>query len=79
MSSLDDILDRHAVPGSVCLGCCREVDPDLCWCGEEFKAHTMLMDPNHSPVPMGCVCHYDKQEPEEPEEVVLYDQNWEQL
>jgi hypothetical protein len=41
----------------ICPGCKGEIDPDWCWCGGHMDRHTM--GDGHSPVPMGCVCHYD--------------------
>jgi len=39
----------------VCPDCGREIDPEVCWCGETKAGH----DPfwfGHSFVPMGCDC-----------------------
>lgn len=45
-----------------CRGCGREIDPDVCWCGDEIDRHTGYE--GHSPVPLGCECSYDKREAE---------------
>lgn len=41
-----------------CPFCQREIDPDVCWCGDYLENHTF----EHSPVPMGCVCGYYTEE-----------------
>jgi hypothetical protein len=46
---------------SICDGCGREIDPDVCWCGDYIKDHDGIGQ-GHSPLPMGCVCHYYKEE-----------------
>lgn len=35
-----------------CEGCNQQVDENTCWCGDDMNSHT-----DHTPVPMGCVCH----------------------
>jgi len=37
---------------------CGEIllDPDVCWCGANFKQHTLWE--NHGFIPCGCVCGY---------------------
>ena len=47
----------------VCRGCGEEIDPDVCWCGDEMGKHTGYE--GHSPVPLGCECGYDKRETSE--------------
>lgn len=44
----------------VCLGCRREIDPEVCCCGAspEDPEHTCLLSYTHDFVPMGCVCGY---------------------
>jgi hypothetical protein len=44
---------------NVCTGCGHEVDPELCWCGDEIKKHNPMWD-GHNPVPLGCTCGYAK-------------------
>ena len=39
-----------------CQGCGKEIDPDVCWCGDELGKHTGYE--GHSPVPMGCECGF---------------------
>lgn len=40
-----------------CPGCHREIDPDVCGCGEYLdRRHPSAMNCGHSPIPMGCVC-----------------------
>lgn len=39
-----------------CQGCGKEIDPDVCWCGDEIDRHTGYE--GHSPVPMGCECGF---------------------
>lgn len=46
-----------------CRGCWKEIDSDVCWCGDEIDRHTGYE--GHSPVPMGCECGYDKRETSE--------------
>lgn len=41
-----------------CEACGNEIDPDLCWCGEEVEGHGWHN--NHNAVPIGCTCGYDK-------------------
>lgn len=43
-------------PLTTCAGCHNEVDDEICWCGDYIKNH----GGEHSPVPMGCECYYDK-------------------
>lgn len=43
---------------SVCTGCWNFVDPETCGCGEPAKGG---YHDNHSPIPMGCRCHYANQ------------------
>jgi hypothetical protein len=42
----------------ICPTCKHIIDPDVCWCGNETKNHTI--SDNHSPIPMGCICGYNK-------------------
>ena len=39
-----------------CPECGREIDPEICWCGDAIDSHNMWS--GHSPVPVGCVCGY---------------------
>ena len=41
-----------------CPECKEEIDPILCWCGDEIKRHGIYC--GHSPVPMGCTCGFGK-------------------
>lgn len=41
-----------------CPYCGNSVDVDVCWCGEEVKAHHE--GSGHNPVYMGCTCGYSK-------------------
>jgi hypothetical protein len=43
-----------------CPSCGNELDPDVCWCGDEIKMHNRYRC-GHNPVPLGCTCGYDKQ------------------
>lgn len=43
----------------VCHGCGNQIDPDVCWCGDEIKEHNPYRA-GHNPVPMGCTCGYQK-------------------
>jgi hypothetical protein len=72
---LDQIIDRHL--GNHCSHCSREVDAEVCWCGEFVSAHDYY-DPSHRPVPMGCACGYGPPDPVElaAEARILYDHNW---
>lgn len=42
----------------VCDFCGNEVDPELCWCGDNLEGHGQF--DGHSPVPWGCTCGYAK-------------------
>lgn len=37
-----------------CPSCKNEIQKDLCWCGDDIKAHGIGC--GHSPVPLGCEC-----------------------
>lgn len=39
-----------------CPSCKEIIDPETCSCGEPIPGHC----DNHSPVPQGCVCCYDR-------------------
>lgn len=39
----------------VCSGCNREIDIELCWCGQLNRTHPAYCD--HPITPMGCECH----------------------
>lgn len=38
-----------------CEGCGKEIDPEICWCGEYVEGHGYGAD-GHSAIPMGCDC-----------------------
>ncbi len=42
---------------AVCDGCHHLIDEEVCQCGALAKSHSILTDPPHSPVAMGCNCH----------------------
>ena len=42
---------------TVCPSCKQEIDEAVCWCGDAIAAHEPYWC-THSPVPMGCVCHF---------------------
>jgi hypothetical protein len=42
-----------------CPHCKEQIDPDWCWCGNHMDHHTQ--SDNHSPIPMGCTCYFDKE------------------
>lgn len=44
----------------ICLGCNHIIDWSCCHCGDPISSHSMWS--GHSPIPMGCVCGYDKAE-----------------
>jgi hypothetical protein len=47
-------------PGhAICPGCKCEIDPEVCCCGDYIDHHSY--HDNHSPVPMGCTCHYSNE------------------
>lgn len=46
-----------------CESCLNFIDPEVCWCGEAVGQHHM--GSGHSPIEMGCVCHYAQ--PPEPD------------
>lgn len=61
--------NEHAAPASenavcreVCLGCKREIDRDTCHCWSASDDHNQ--GSGHSPVPMGCACHLDRNDEE---------------
>jgi len=39
-----------------CPNCKREIDPEVCYCGEYVNDHGGVY--GHNPVPMGCGCPY---------------------
>lgn len=39
---------------TVCDGCGKEIDPDVCGCGDSIEHHSIMA--GHSPIPMGCDC-----------------------
>lgn len=39
-----------------CEGCGKEIDPEVCHCGDLIVDHTI--SDGHYPVPMGCICGY---------------------
>lgn len=41
----------------ICPGCSKEIDPDVCWCGDLIDNHGY---DGHFAVPMGCNCHRAK-------------------
>lgn len=45
----------------ICPSCKREIDEEVCWCGDYIKNH-YPPDCGHNPVPMGCECGYHKPE-----------------
>lgn len=51
-----DYIEQNLHPK--CKGCGKEIDSDICWCGDLISTHTI--DCGHSPVPMGCECYYVK-------------------
>ena len=42
----------------VCLGCNKEIDEDVCWCGQSTDEHSAY--DNHGFIPMGCECYMEK-------------------
>jgi hypothetical protein len=54
-------------PLSVCSGCKKEVDLDLCWCGNLYEDHGLGLE-EHRFVPMGCVCGVPKPSPDLPDD-----------
>lgn len=52
-AQLENVIGPH------CVHCGAEIDPDYCHCGERCDSHGRWSDP-HAPVPMGCICGYDK-------------------
>ena len=50
----------QSVQFEICSSCGREVDEEVCWCGDYMKDHGGYE--GHSPVPMGCVCGYASKE-----------------
>jgi hypothetical protein len=46
----------------VCPGCHNEIDPEVCWCGNEIERHSPQWD-GHNPVPLGCDCGRAKEKP----------------
>lgn len=43
----------------ICPVCGQEIDPDCCWCGDYMDNHDI--GSGHSPVPIGCVCGFHKE------------------
>jgi hypothetical protein len=39
-----------------CEGCNKEIDPEVCHCGDLMIDH--IAYEGHYPVPMGCICGY---------------------
>ena len=42
-----------------CPGCGNSIDPEVCWCGDYIKDHSISS--GHSPIPMGCDCGRPKE------------------
>lgn len=40
----------------VCMGCHREVDDAVCWCGDEIGGEYIGHSDDHQFVPVGCNC-----------------------
>jgi hypothetical protein len=49
-----------------CPECGEEIDSDYCWCGDPTTKHSIVS--GHTPVPMGCKCHYAYEEKEKKDE-----------
>lgn len=41
----------------ICRSCKQEINPDVCYCGD---SNNHGLSSNHSFVPMGCICEYQK-------------------
>ena len=46
----------------ICEGCGCDIDPEICWCGENYESHRFMCD--HHFIPMGCTCGFYKQDKE---------------
>lgn len=55
---MENYIIMTALEHTICPHCGREIDPDVCWCGDSIKGHPN--DPTHSPIPMGCDCGRDR-------------------
>ena len=51
---------------SICSGCEKEIDEEVCHCGNLIEFHNVFND-GHSGVPMGCVCGFIKDSDEDEE------------
>ena len=54
-------------PLGICPECKKEVDLNLCWCGNLYEDHGLGRE-EHGFVPMGCICGFPKGEPDLPDE-----------
>lgn len=52
----------------ICPRCQKEIDPEICWCGDYIKQHSAYC--GHNPVPMGCTCGYSKEDRDGPFEPI---------
>lgn len=43
----------------ICLFCKKQIDSEICWCGDYIKEHGFSN--GHNAVPMGCICGYGKE------------------
>jgi len=56
MSSLPKNPNPMPTQVITCGGCHQEIDPGVCWCGDDIRPG--VVHDNHYPIPMGCVCGY---------------------
>lgn len=47
-------IERKDSRNITCSRCGSYIDPEVCWCGDEKKYHTI----EHNFVPMGCTCYF---------------------
>lgn len=56
-------LESDPPPVETCPRCGNGIDPEACYCGEPIKGGC---HDNHIPIPIGCTCHFPKEESEKP-------------
>ena len=53
-AQVDALLEAEAEAATFCPGCEKQIDPEVCHCGEAVASHGSYS--GHSPVPLGCDC-----------------------
>lgn len=43
-------------PNDICPVCKNPIDTEICWCGDPIDFHSI--GDGHTPVEIGCICHY---------------------